>query len=113
MGYMTVIKIQNDTLQEIRENPEKFVGWICTSAGCGDSDELPQANRIDKSHYGYFPGVQIVTVHHADDPKVIVSHRNMCGVVKPSDDLDLNSRMKVWDKLGEVIEFFWQMKKKG
>jgi hypothetical protein len=76
MGFMTVVVLLNDRLDECRKNAVDLMERICHRAAGGETDD-----RIEKwaANYGYpapehliLPSyVQIPSIHHADNTAII------------------------------------------
>jgi hypothetical protein len=75
MGFMTDITILNDGWDQIAKNPKEFVEKMSSlmRGGYMDYDD-PNRDSFGVGSYGN--QVQVGGSHHADDPRLYLSHLN-------------------------------------
>ncbi len=85
MGFMTIVKIQNDNLHQLRGSPISINYFMTTCAGMGwrDDESVRQIYReamqiAKENNEPLWPNhaIQVVEVHHANDKQLIYSGGN-------------------------------------
>lgn len=120
MGFMTIIKLQNDNLHQLRESPISVNYFMTTCAGMGwrDDESVRQIYReamqiAEENNEPLWPNhaIQVVEVHHADKKQLIYSGGNRAFSVsslynKLGDDKTKSSLWSfITEAIGKVLEF--------
>lgn len=98
MGYMTPILILNDALENVKENPTQVVDNILKGMEMYDhSKEFSIGNHTNP--------MQVLRPHHANIPKMILSHGNQFMELGRGNQVkNIDYRKKMLERAKQILE---------